>query len=68
MWRAFEIIYLITSGGPMNKTSVLSYLVYTTAFKSGKMNYAAGSAVLMSLASLAVTLLLLRVPEPETAD
>lgn len=68
MWKAFEIVYLITAGGPMGKTTTLSFFIYTLAFWNTKVNYGATVAVLMALASVIVTMFLLRIPEPEVAD
>lgn len=68
MWRAFEIAYLLTGGGPLGKTTTLSFLTYTLAFQGTNLNYAATVAMLMSVVSMLVTLVLLRIPEPEVAD
>jgi multiple sugar transport system permease protein len=68
MWRSFEIAYLLTGGGPLGKTTTLSFLTYTLAFQGTNLNYAATVAMLMSVVSMVVTLILLRIPEPEVAD
>lgn len=46
----FENIYLLTEGGPVNRTMVLPILTYYTAFFRGEMGYASAIAVLMSVA------------------
>ncbi|MCC7447919.1 MAG: sugar ABC transporter permease [Anaerolineae bacterium] len=68
MWKAFEIVFILTSGGPGTQTTLLSYFIYTLAFGSLKLNYAATIAVLMTIVSIIISFLLLRVPEPEVAD
>ena len=68
MWRAFEIVFLLTGGGPFGETTVLSFLIYILAFRSAKLNYSAAIAMLMGLMSIIGTLVLLRIPEPEVAD
>ena len=45
----FDIVYLLTGGGPANATSVLSIMVYNKAFFALNMGYAASIGVLMLL-------------------
>lgn len=40
-FQVFGIIYVMTSGGPNNATSVFIYQIYTTAFAQGRLGYAA---------------------------
>jgi multiple sugar transport system permease protein len=68
MWKAFEIVFLITAGGPIGKTTTLSLFIYLLGFWDTRLNYAATVAILMALVSMIVTLVLLRIPEPEVAD
>lgn len=39
-FQVFGIIYVMTSGGPNNATSVLIYEIYQTAFAQGRLGYA----------------------------
>lgn len=56
----FENIYLLTSGGPINSTTVLSILIYNTAFFRGRFGYAAAIAVVDLILLSAVSVLYLR--------
>lgn len=40
-FQVFGIIYVMTSGGPNNATSVFIYQIYETAFAHGRLGYAA---------------------------
>jgi multiple sugar transport system permease protein len=40
-FQVFGIIYVMTSGGPNNATSVFIYQIYQTAFSQGRLGYAA---------------------------
>ena len=64
--RAFDIVYLLTRGGPGEATVVLSYLVFTKAFEFGDMGAAAAMAVVLAAATFGVTCLYLRIlPQDE---
>lgn len=59
----FNFIFVMTAGGPGNKTMVLEYLIYKKSFGGGDFNIAmAISALLLLIASVLITLhqLLLR--------
>jgi multiple sugar transport system permease protein len=43
----FDVIYLLTAGGPLNVTEVLPTLLYRQAFSSFNMGYASAMGVLM---------------------
>jgi multiple sugar transport system permease protein len=53
----FENIYLLTGGGPVNRTMVLSILTYNTAFYRGQMGYASSIAAMMSIFMLVICVL-----------
>jgi len=53
--RAFDIIYLLTRGGPGEGTLVLSYLVFSKAFEFGDFGAAAAVACLLALVTFALT-------------
>jgi multiple sugar transport system permease protein len=59
--RAFDIVYLLTRGGPGEGTSVLSYFVFTKAFEFGDLGAAAAVACLLALLTFALTALYMRV-------
>jgi ABC-type sugar transport system permease subunit len=52
--REFDIVYVITRGGPAGGTMVLSYLAYLNSFKYFKMGY--GSAIAYLVIAIALIL------------
>ncbi|MEN9214132.1 MAG: sugar ABC transporter permease [Gloeomargarita sp. DG02_4_bins_56] len=57
--RSFEPVYLLTGGGPLNRTNILVYYVYDQAFNQFDLGYAAAAAVV--LFTLVLGLLIWRV-------
>ncbi len=55
--RAFDLVYLLTSGGPGEATTVLSYFVFSQAFNLGDMGAASAVACLLALLTFAITCL-----------
>jgi raffinose/stachyose/melibiose transport system permease protein len=47
--RSFDLIYVSTSGGPGNSTTVPSVLVYQNAFSNGRVGLAASVAVVLTV-------------------
>ncbi|MCP4404920.1 MAG: sugar ABC transporter permease [bacterium] len=45
-FKAFDIIYMVTQGGPANATEVLTYKIWHKAFFQNKLGYAAAMSVL----------------------
>ena len=58
--RNFDIIYVMTSGGPGNATVVPSYLVYQQAFKVSQIGAAAAMGTALIVVIIAVNLLIAR--------
>ncbi|GAB7056691.1 MULTISPECIES: carbohydrate ABC transporter permease [Paenibacillus] len=48
-FRSFDLVFLMTGGGPMNATEVLSTYVYNQAFRSLNFGYASAIALFMFL-------------------
>jgi multiple sugar transport system permease protein len=59
--RAFDIVYLLTKGGPGEATSVLSYFVFSKAFDFGDLGAASSAACLLAVLTFAMTCLYIRV-------
>jgi multiple sugar transport system permease protein len=59
-FRTFDVIYVLTQGGPGTLTTTASIYVYKQAFTSGEFGMAAASSLLIAL--LFVPLLPLLVP------
>ena len=62
--RAFDIIYLLTRGGPGEATVVLSYFVFTKAFEFGDLGAAAAVACVLAALTFGITCVYLRAPWP----
>lgn len=54
--QAFDVIYVLTGGGPGFATTVLVQYVFRAAFTDGRMGYASAIGVVLVLALLALTL------------
>lgn len=59
--RAFEIPFIITSGGPGFSTTTLAYFIYRTAFESKQFGYGSAAAFYMFIGIMVITLMQLRV-------
>jgi multiple sugar transport system permease protein len=62
MWlfKNFEIIFLLTGGGPLHYTTTLPVRVYRVAFSDYKMGEAAAISILMLLVQLPIIIIYLR--------
>lgn len=56
-FKAFDIIYVMTAGGPGNATRVTSILMYRTAFTENKYGYACSMAVVIFVISIVLTVI-----------
>jgi multiple sugar transport system permease protein len=52
----FDVINVLTQGGPLHATDVLIYDIYENAFVNFRMGYASAEAYILFAAVLAVTL------------
>lgn len=59
--KLFDIVYMLTYGGPGSVTEVISLFVYRTAFRFGSLGYAAAMAVVLLVLTSIVVWGLLRV-------
>lgn len=59
-FQVFTQIFIMTSGGPVGRTSTIVYEIYTTAFKQFEMGYASAMAYVMFAIMLVFTLLQMR--------
>jgi multiple sugar transport system permease protein len=53
--RAFDIVYLLTSGGPGEATMLLSYFTFAKAFQFGDLGASAAVACLLLVITLGIT-------------
>lgn len=53
--QAFDLVAVMTGGGPMNSSKVIVYYIYENAFKFFKVGYASTLAVVLFLLTLLIT-------------
>lgn len=56
-FKVFDLISVLTQGGPGNSTSVMAYYIYKTAFQEFKMGYACALAWMLFIIIFIVTLM-----------
>ncbi len=61
--KTFDLVYVMTSGGPGTETTVPSYQVYNNAFLLGRVGIATALAVVLTLIVFVATVLINRVGE-----
>ncbi|PSL06863.1 carbohydrate ABC transporter membrane protein 1 (CUT1 family) [Haloactinopolyspora alba] len=61
--KTFDLVYVMTSGGPGNQTTVPSYEVYNNAFLIGRVGTAAALALVLTAVVFLVTLVINRIGE-----
>ena len=59
-FRVFDIVYIITSGGPAYKTLTITYLTYLNSFAFGKQGIGAALSFLISAFTIVMTLIYIR--------
>ncbi len=60
-FRAFDLVYAMTQGGPNNSSSILVTLIYLTAFNEFRFGYAATQSIFLVIFILALTALQRRI-------
>jgi len=55
-FQSFDIIYLLTGGGPADATKILPILIYLKAFAASDMGYAAAVGILMLMCLLILSI------------
>lgn len=60
-FKVFDIIYIMTKGGPANGTQVISYYTYVTTFQYTKFGYGAALSYLVALVIFLMALVYFRV-------
>jgi ABC-type sugar transport system permease subunit len=59
-FRVFDIVYIITSGGPASKTITITYLTYLNSFSYGRQGTGAALSFLISIATLILAFIYIR--------
>ena len=60
VFQLWEVVYLLTNGGPSYSTMSIGFLIYNTAFVSGKYGLAAAQGVILTLTILVFSWLSLK--------
>jgi multiple sugar transport system permease protein len=60
-FRVFDIVYIITSGGPAYKTLTITYLTYLNSFAFGKQGIGAALSFLISLFTIIMAFVYIRI-------
>lgn len=66
--NVFDIIWLMTGGGPSGATTTLPVYIYETAFKEFRLSRAAASSVLMGIILLTFAILFIRFAAPRNDE
>ncbi len=64
--RSFDLVYVMTGGGPGTSTSVPSYRLYTAAFQTGEAGLGAAIGIVLAIAIFAVAFGITRLGERES--
>jgi len=59
-FQAFDMIYVMTNGGPGNATRVYNYYIWENAFQFFKMGYASAMAYILFVLIFVITLVQVR--------
>jgi ABC-type sugar transport system permease subunit len=59
-FRVFDIVYIITAGGPAYKTLTITYLTYLHSFSFGRQGTGAALSFLISLVTLVLAFIYIR--------
>lgn len=62
-FNVFDIIFVMTNGGPNNATEVIATYTYTQAFTQNRVGYAATLSLVMTAISLVASVVFIRVRE-----
>ena len=65
--RSFDLVYVMTGGGPGTSTSVPSYRLYTAAFQTGEAGLGAAIGIVLAIAIFAVAFGITRLGEKGTS-
>ncbi len=60
-FRVFDIVYIITAGGPAYQTLTITYLTYLNTFSFGKQGVGAALSFLISIVTISLALVYLRI-------
>jgi len=56
-FNVYDVILVITGGGPAHASEVLSLFVYNTGFSQGELGYAAALSMILLIVNLLITII-----------
>jgi ABC-type sugar transport system permease subunit len=59
-FRVFDIVYVLTNGGPANKTLTITFLTYLNSFPWGKQGIGASLSFLISIFTISMALIFIK--------
>ena len=59
--KTFDMIYVVTNGGPGNASRILNLLIFDQAFRYFRMGYASSMVIFMTVLMMGLTLALIRI-------
>jgi ABC-type sugar transport system permease subunit len=62
-FNVFDIVFVMTGGGPANQTELIATYTYQMAFAENQVGYGAALSMVMTLISLAATVVFIRIRE-----
>lgn len=65
-FKVFDIVYVMTQGGPSHSSEVLATYLYWQAFNNGRVGYGAAMAFILTCVVAAISLIYLRLRERES--
>ncbi|EDL64907.1 carbohydrate ABC transporter permease [Bacillus sp. SG-1] len=66
-FKAFDLIFAMTRGGPNYSTEILATLIYSTAFRSFKFGYASAESVIFMIVIAIITIIQFKVLRSDKA-
>ena len=67
-FNVFDIVYVMTKGGPANATEVLATYTYTMAFKQNQVGYGAALTMVLTVLSLIASYLFISFRERSSTE
>jgi raffinose/stachyose/melibiose transport system permease protein len=67
-FKVFDMVFIITNGGPLNSSQLLSTYMYNMAFSRYNNGYASAIAIIMIVLGTGITAIMRKILEPKNAD
>jgi raffinose/stachyose/melibiose transport system permease protein len=66
-FKVFDLVYILTGGGPANASQVLGTYLYNQAFTQARMGYACAIAVVLLIFAMSLSIIQLQLGQSETS-